>query len=148
MSAKGLRRLRAGELLALLGVALVVVSLFEPWYQGASGSLDAWDTFGPTIVLLLAALCSALAMILSALTERSTALPVSSAVWTVLLGLIAVIAMIVRVLERPDGARYTCLGVWLALAGTIAILAGAWQVIRDERTSLYPQQAIEPRPRP
>jgi hypothetical protein len=144
----GLGRLRAGELLALLGVALVVVSLLEPWYQGLLGTLDPWNTFGPTIVLLLAALCSALAMIASAVTERSTALPVSTAVWTVLLGLLAVTAMIVRVLERPDHAQYTCIGVWLALAGSLAILAGAWLVIRDERPSSYEKVLIEPRPRP
>ncbi len=148
MSRSGLRRLRAGELLALLGVALVVVSLLEPWYQGLLGTLDPWNTFGPTIVLLLAALCSALAMIASAVTERSPALPVSSAVWTVLLGLFAAIAMIVRVLERPDHAQYTCIGVWLALAGALAILAGAWLVIRDERPSVYEKVLIEPRPRP
>jgi hypothetical protein len=148
VSRSGLRRLRAGELLALLGVVLTVISLFEPWYEGLLGTLDPWNTFGPTIVLLLAALCSAIAMIASAVTERSTALPVSTAVWTVLLGLFAVVAMVVRVLERPDHAQYTCVGLWLALAGAIAILLGAWLVIRDERTSMYEELVIEPRPRP
>jgi uncharacterized membrane protein HdeD (DUF308 family) len=148
MSRTGIRRLRAGEWVALLGAALVVVSLLEPWYEGVLGQLDAWNTFGPAIVLLLAALCAALAMVISALTERTTALPIASAVWTVLLGLIAVLAMVVRVLERPDHARYTCLGVWLALAGAIAILAGAWLVIDDERPSMYEEMRIEPRPRP
>jgi hypothetical protein len=148
MRRKGLARLRAGEWLALLGAALVIVSLFEPWYEGLLGRLDPWNTFGPAIVLLLAALCGALAVVLSALTERTTALPVASAVWTVLLGLLAVIAMVARVLERPEHARYTCVGVWLALAGAIAILAGAWLVIDDERPSSYQRVKIEPRPRP
>lgn len=148
MKRKGLGRLRAGEWLALIGAVLVVVSLFEPWYEGLLGSLDAWNTFGPTIVLLLAALCAALAMILSALTERTTALPIATAVWTVALSLLAVIAMVVRVLERPEHARYTCVGVWLALAGAVAILAGSWLVIDDERPSSYERLKIEPRPRP
>ncbi len=143
-----LRQLRLGELLALAGAVLVIVSLFERWYEAPVGNLDAWDTFGPGVVLLLAAVCAALAMVLSALTERSTALPVSIAVWTVLLGLLAVIAAIVRVLERPQHATHVCIGAWLALAGAVLILAGAWQALRDERPSLYKPARPEPRPRP
>jgi hypothetical protein len=142
------RRVRLGELLALLGAACVIVSLLEPWYEGALGRLDAWDTFGPAVVLLMAAACAALALVLSNLAERSPGLPVSLAVWGVLLGLIAVIAAVVRVLERPDHATSLCAGAWLALAGAVAILAGAWESVRDERTSLYEPASPEPRPRP
>jgi hypothetical protein len=143
-----LKRLRLGELLALAGAICVIVSLFERWYEGPTGTLDAWDTFGPGVVLLLAATAGALAMVASALTERSTALPVSTAVWCVLLGLLAVIAAVVRVLERPDHASEVCIGAWLALAGSVAILAGAWQSLRDERPSLYRPAEPPVRPRP
>ena len=143
-----LKRLRLGELLALAGAICVIVSLFERWYEGPAGRLDVWNTFGPGVVLLLAAVSAALAMVVSALTERSAALPVSTAVWCVSLGLIAVIAAVVRVLERPDHASSVCIGAWLALAGAVAILAGAWQALRDERPSLYEPARPEPRPRP
>jgi drug/metabolite transporter (DMT)-like permease len=143
-----LRQFRAGEALVSLGAVAMVVSLFERWYEAPIGNLDAWDTFGPAVVLLLAALCAALAMVVSALTERSTALPVSTAVWTVLLGLVGTIAAVVRVLERPDHATMVCLGAWLALAGAALILLGAWLTLRDERPSLYPPTQPEPRPRP
>jgi hypothetical protein len=143
-----LKRLRLGELLALVGAICVIVSLFVRSYETPLGNLDAWRTFGPGVVLLLAAVSAALAVVVSALTERSTALPVSSAVWCVLLGLIAVVAALARALERPDHASAVCFGVWLALAGAIAILAGAWQVLRDERPSLYTPSRPEPRPRP
>jgi drug/metabolite transporter (DMT)-like permease len=142
------RQLRAGETLALAGAILVIVSLFVRSYQAPSGNLTAWNTFGPGVALLLAAACAALAMVISALTERSTALPVSIAVWTVLLGLIGVIAALIRALERPDHASMACVGVWLALAGAVAILLGAWLALRDERTSLYTPATPEPRPRP
>jgi drug/metabolite transporter (DMT)-like permease len=142
------KRLRFGELLALVGAICVIVSLFERWYEAPVGNLDAWDTFGPAVVLLLAAVCAALAMVVSALTERSPELPVSTAVWCVLLGLIAVIAAVVRVLERPDHATEVCFGAWLALAGAVLILVGAWQALRDERPSLYKPAQPEPRPRP
>jgi uncharacterized membrane protein HdeD (DUF308 family) len=143
-----LKQLRFGELLALAGAICLIVSLFVRSYEGPAGSLDAWNTFGAGVALELAAVCAALAMVISALTERSPALPVSTAVWCVLLGLIAVVAALVRALERPDHATEVCLGAWLALAGAVAILAGAWLALRDERPSLYEPARPEPRPRP
>jgi hypothetical protein len=144
-----LRRLRVGELLVLAGVVLLVVSLFEPWYEGAvSGQLDAWDTFGAAMVLVLACLCAGLAMVVSALGERDAALPVSAAVWSVLLGVIGVVAAVVRVLERPDHASSLCIGAWLALAGTTAVLVGSWLAVRDERPNLYTPSHPAARPRP
>jgi hypothetical protein len=140
-----LQRLRTGELLALAGAICLVVAFTRPWYESPTGLLDAWDTFGPAVALLLAATCAALALVVSTVTERSTALPVSTAVWSVLLGLIAVVAAVVRVLERPDHATSLCAGAWLALAGAVAILAGAWQSLRDERPSLYEPATPEPR---
>ncbi len=143
-----LRQLRVGETLALMGAIAVIVSLFVRDYYGPAGYLDAWSTFGPGVVLLLAAVCAALAMVLAAITERSPALPVSTAVWCVLLGFVAVIAALVRALERPDHATEVCFGAWLALAGAVAILVGAWLALRDERPSLYKPAQPEPRPRP
>ncbi len=143
-----LRQIRSGELLALAGAACLVISLLEPWYSSPIGNLDAWDTFGPAMALLLACLCAALALVISAVSERSTALPVSSAVWCVLLGLVGLIAAIVRMLERPDHASSLCAGAWLGLAGAALILLGAWLVLRDERPSLYSPVHPEPRPRP
>jgi hypothetical protein len=143
-----LRRMRLGEALALVGAILVIVSTFVASYEGPEGTLDAWDTFGGAVILELAAVSAALAMVFSALTERSTALPVSTGVWCVPLGLIGTIAALVRVFERPDGASMTCIGVWLALAGTLAILLGAWRSIGDERPSLYQPARPKPRPRP
>jgi uncharacterized membrane protein len=144
-----LRRMRLGELVALLGATLVIVSLLLPWYGGSTlGTLSAWDTFGAGLVLLIAAACAALAVVASALTERSTALPVSAAVWSVVVGLIGGIAALVRVLERPDHATSLCAGAWLALAGAIAIPLGAWLVLRDEHAPLYGRADPPPRPGP
>ncbi len=140
-----LRRLRLGELLATAGTVCLVVSLTLPWYENAEGKLDAWSTFGPAVVLLILAAIAALALLLATITERTPALPVAAAVWSVLFGLIAVIAAIVRVLERPDHATMLCAGAWLALVGAMAILLGSWQSIRDERTSRYEPATPETR---
>jgi hypothetical protein len=141
--------MRVGETLALLGAVLVLISLLLPWYEaGILGNLSAWDTFGPAVALLIAAAFAALAMVASALTERSTALPVAIGVWTVAVGLIGAVAAIVRVLERPDHATGLCAGPWLALAGALAIPLGAWLALRDEHASLYKPLSPPPRPRP
>jgi drug/metabolite transporter (DMT)-like permease len=141
-----LRRLRAGELLALAGAVCVIVSLTRPWYENGFATLSAWDTFGPAVALLMAAVAAALALVMATITERSTALPVSAAVWSTLFGIAAVIAAIVRVLERPDHSTSVCGGAWLALAGSVLMLAGSWQSMRDERTSRY--EPAEPPPLP
>jgi hypothetical protein len=143
-----LTRLRSGELVALVGAILVIVALTRRWYENAGVSLSAWATFGPAVALIMIAALGALALVLTTITERSTAFPVAAAVWSVLFGLIGVIAAIVRVLERPDGATSLCAGAWLALAGTILIFAGSWQSMRDERTGLYPPARPEPRKPP
>jgi hypothetical protein len=150
---KRLARVRLGELLAFAGAICVIVALTQPWYGGANpahganaaGQLDAWSSFGPTIVLLIIACALALLLLLSTIFERSTALPVAAAVWSTLFGLIAAIAAIVRVLERPDGAGSLQAGAWLGLAGAILILLGSWQSMRDERTELYAPADVERR---
>jgi uncharacterized membrane protein HdeD (DUF308 family) len=143
-----LKRARAGELLALAGAVLVIVSLLRRWYESPSGTLDAWSTFGPAVVLLILAAFAAVVLFVGTITERSTALPVAAAVWCFLLGLIAVVAAVVRLLERPDHATSLCAGAWLAFAGALAILLGAWQCMRDEHTSLYEPATPPPRPPP
>jgi hypothetical protein len=140
-----MRRLRSGELLALLGAGLVIASLLVNWYETPSGNLDAWDTFGPAVALLILAALAALALVVTALTERSTALPVATMVWTVPIAFAGVVAAVVRVLERPQHATGLCAGAWLALAGAVVILAGAWQTMRDEHGPLYDPAEPEPR---
>ena len=143
-------KLRTGELTALAGIGCLLASMFLFWYETPTGNLDLWDSFGPAAALMLAALSAALAMVVAALMERDSAvaLPVSTAVWTVLLGFAGAIAAIVRVLERPQHASGLCGGAWLGLAGALLILLGAWLTLRDERPGRYSPARPEPRPRP
>ena len=138
-------RLRAGELLALAGVACVVASLLTALVRRRrSGTLDAWDTFGAgDRLLLLAALARRWRWSSRALTERSPALPVADrGVDACSLGRSPVDRRAVRLLERPDHATSLCVGAWLALAGAAAILLGAWQSSRDEHGPVYPPRRV------
>jgi uncharacterized integral membrane protein len=143
-----LARARAGEWVALAGAACVIVSLFVRNYERPPATLDAWRTFGPGVVLLLLAAVAGVALFVTVVAERSTAIPVAVEVMTVPFAFAAVIAAIVRALERPDGASAVCFGAWLALAGAVLVLAGAWQAMRDEHGRLYPPATPTPRPRP
>jgi hypothetical protein len=142
-----LRRLRWGELTALAGAVSLIVAFTLPWYSGPSGNLTAWDTFGAAIVLLLIATALALALAVANLTERSPALPVALAIWSILFGFVASVAALVRLFDRP-AATSLCAGAWLVLAGALLVLVGSWLSIRDERTSLYRPVDVPPRPAP
>jgi Na+-transporting NADH:ubiquinone oxidoreductase subunit NqrE len=138
-------RMRLGELAVLIGAICVIVALGMRWYEAPSGNLSAWDTFGSAVVLLMLAVLAGLALVLTTVTERSTALPVAAAVWSTFFGVIGVIAALVRLIERPDNASALCAGAWLAFVGTLLIAGGSWQSMRDERTSRYPPAGPEPR---
>lgn len=138
-------RMRLGELAVLAGAVCVIVALSMSWYQAPSGNLSAWETFGPAVVLLMLAALAGLALVLTTVTERSTALPVAAAVWGTFFGIVGVIAALVRLLERPQNASALCAGAWLAFVGAVLIAGGSWQSMRDERTSRYPPATPEPR---
>ena len=97
-------------------------------------------------MLLIAAAAAALGLVVSTITERSTALPVAAAVWSTLFGIVAVIAAIVRVLERPEHATPCAPAPGWRSPGAILMLVGSWQSLRDERSSLY--EPAEPPPLP
>jgi hypothetical protein len=141
-------RLRAGELLALIGAVCVIVALFLRNYENAAGRLTGFDTFGPAVVIMLLAAIAALALVATTVGERSSALPIAAAVWTTVFAIAGVLAAVVRVLERPHHATEVCAGSWLALGGAVAILTGAWLSMRDERTSLYDEASPEARKPP
>jgi hypothetical protein len=143
-----LSRIRLGELAVLLGCVCVIAALALRWYETPEGNLSAWATFGPAVVLLMLAALAGLALVLTTLTERSTAFPVAAAVWSTFFGILGVVAAAVRLLERPDHATRLCPGAWLAFAGALLILAGSWQSMRDERTSRYPPSSPQPRDLP
>lgn len=143
-----LRQLRIGELAALLGAGAIIAATFVRSYEAPTGQIDDWQSFGAAVALVLAAAAAALAMVVAAVTERSSALPISLAVWAFVLGLAGLGGAIARLLERPEGATRLCAGGWIALGGALLVLGGAFETMRDERTSLYPPARPRPRPRP
>ena len=134
-----LRRLRAGEWLALAGGVALIVSLFLPWYEGATGYQAL------TVVDVLLTLLALLALSLSVLqaTRDSPALPVGAAVLTASFGILGVMLVLFRLIDDPFTGSSLALGAWIGLAAAVAIEAAGWLSLDNEYVTGLPPD-IEP----
>ncbi len=125
------RKIDAGEVLAALGGALVLVALSLSWFDGSSG----WEAFESVDLVLaglaLVAVAAAVASIAGSPSGPSPrALP-----WV---GTLLLVVVAVQLIEPPplfaggDPRRET--GAWLALAGAALVLLGA--ILRLARISV------------
>jgi hypothetical protein len=139
----GLRRVRVGEWLAGAGGVLMIVSLLQPWYAGASGyeALSVID-----IVLTLIALLALSLPVLQA-TRESPALPVGAGVLSAAFGIPGVLLVLFRLIDDPFSGAQVRAGAWLGLAAALAIEVGAWRSIAGEYVEGLPPD-LEPELRP
>jgi hypothetical protein len=140
--------MRRGEPLAGLGGALLLVSLFAPWYgPGEDGGGTAWEAFSVIDVLLALLALLAIAVPLVSLATRGPAKSIGTAVLASALGWIAVLLVVFRLLDNPGPLRF---GAWLALAGSILAWVGSWLSMRDESTpgEVAPELPRRPAPAP
>lgn len=140
-----LRRLRAGEWLALAGAVLLVVSLFTTWYDDVSGfeALSVIDV----LLVLVAAVAVALAILQA--TQTGPALAVAFGVLTVTTGVVGVLLVLFRLIDAPGELGGPATGAWLGLVGAVALTAGGWMSIANEHVGhLPPGPEPERRPAP
>ncbi|MTD43386.1 hypothetical protein GKE82_03470 [Conexibacter sp. W3-3-2] len=169
-----LNRIRVGEALALIGAAVVVVSLFLDWVEVAGAadyvlrgygavvssigaSASGFDIAGWALIALLL-LVAALALTLVVLTVavEPVGLTMASAVATAFFGiLVSVLTLLRLALFQPDAGlgdeNVTLqLGAYLSLLGVVLCAAGGWITMKDERQSAPYSAApdLEPRPAP
>ena len=159
-----LRRLRAGEWLALAGALGLLATLFFDWFgfaPAARGNGDVaksgWASLGWALdVLLVLAILGALATALTTALRQTPAWSVGSGVLTAPIGLIAFTALALRVvLFQPDlgaGLPNELVDVraaaYLGLVFCALIPVGAWIVLDDERTGAAESAYTPPPPRP
>jgi hypothetical protein len=122
-----LARLRRGELLAGAGaVALIVLMAVVDWYGGRTG----WQVLISARWLALVTVVAALVLVVSQVTLRPPALPVTMSVIVTVLGLLNVLWLLYRVVISP--AAHQRVGSWLGLISACAIVVGAFLSMRQE----------------
>jgi hypothetical protein len=139
-----LRRLRAGEWLALAAGVTMIVSLFMPWYGEDSGFAAM------SVIDILLALVAAVGIALAVLqaTRTSPTLPVSFGVLTVVVGALGTLLTLFRLIDAP-GAEGVSWGAWLGFVAVVALTTGGWLSLANEHVKhLPPGPEPELRPAP
>ena len=113
-----------GRLLAGLGGAILVLSLFLGWSEGAGGSQDGWEAASIwDVFLLITGICG----IAAALTGGRFGFfrpDLSFNGMTDIFGVMASVLLIWFIVDVPPGASRE-LGVYLALLGAFLVATGA-----------------------
>ena len=126
-----LRRLRAGEWITSLAGLVLLVSLFLPWYDGASG----WEALSVIDILVALVALVAIGMVPLTASQEVPAIPLAIQALLAIAAKVALILVIIRVISPAGGADDREAGLWAALASTAVVLIGAWVAMRDERLS-------------
>lgn len=130
-----LRRLRAGEWVAALSGALLLVSLFLPWYGAGAEDASGWEAFAVVDVALALVAAFGVSLLVVTASQRVPAVPVALSAIVTIVGMIGVVLVLVRLADLPGGFDGRELGVWLGLLAAIGIVAGSALAMRDERLS-------------
>jgi hypothetical protein len=130
-----LRRLRAGEWIAAVSGAVLLVSLFLPWYEAGEANASAWEALGAIDIALALLAAFGVALLPITASQRVPAVPIAFSALVSLAGLIGTILVLVRVADLPDGADGRGWALWLGLAAALGLTAGGGVSMRDERLS-------------
>jgi hypothetical protein len=140
-------RLTRGELIAGVGAAVLLLSLFLPWYGvsvdiagvSLSESGNGWEVLGFIDILLFLIAVAAIAIVTA---RAAGALPddVPAPVLLLALGALALLLVLYRIIDIPaDGAvppevdLSRKLGIFIALVGAAAAAYGGWRTNADLR---------------
>jgi len=142
-----LRRLRAGEWIAVAGGIALIASLLLPWYDAPTGPLTGYEAL--TIIDVLLTLIALLALALGVLqaTQDTPAKPVAFGVLSVIFGALAVLLVLFRLIDSPAAGLEVRAGAWLGLVAALAITVGGWRSLAAEYVRGLPPD-IEPELRP
>jgi peptidoglycan/LPS O-acetylase OafA/YrhL len=124
------QRLDLGSILAALGAALLLVSLFVDWFDpGGSG----WQVFEALDLVLAGIAAGALAAVAAGL---GTA-PEDRAWWVPVLAAVGLAVVAVQLVDPPPAARGAdrVEGAWLALGGALLLAVGA--LLQRARISVF-----------
>lgn len=119
-----LRKLTFGEVLAGLAAAVLIVSLFGPWFDGES----AFGAFTVVLVLLVVVALLGVALLVTTAFERSQAYPVAAEVFGFAFAGVTTLVLLVELLVRGDRGW----GAWVGFAAVVGVAAGCWRAMRAD----------------
>ena len=143
-------RLRGGELLAGVGAAVLLVSLFLDWVGpvGESG----WSSLGwLTLAVAVAAILAGAWLVFVTATARPVTQVVAAGVTAAVVEPVALIVLAVRTaIAQPgvDAATSVEAAGYVGLAAAAVLAVGVWWSLADERTDAPESAYVPPAPRP
>jgi hypothetical protein len=137
---------RVGEIVAGAGGALLLISLFLPWFRATGtgrGTADevAFEAFAVLDLLLVALALAGLGLLLAEMVTPTPAIPVAWAALTGLLGLVGTLWVLVTVLS-PPAAGLEPLFALLGLVAAAGVTVGAFLSMRDEGFGVRPKPGL------
>lgn len=147
-----LKRLKRGELLALVGGIVLFIGMFLDWYSvgggggtvkgpfgeiqvpGFEASATGWDESFIWVLLLVVVAVLAVGLGVLTAASRTVALPVAASALTAGGGIVGVVVVVINMLTGHKGLDLD-IGIFVALAGTIVIALGGWMSMQEEGTS-------------
>jgi uncharacterized membrane protein HdeD (DUF308 family) len=115
-------KLTVGEVVAGAAGAVLVVSLFGPWFDGES----AWRALTVVLALLLIAAALGIVLFVATLYQRSQAYPVAAEVFAFAFAALTVVVLLFEVGLRAQPGW----AAWIGLAAVLAVAAGSWAAMR------------------
>ena len=120
-------RIRSSELAAGAGGALLLASLFLPWF----GDRSAWQSLAVADIVLCLAAAVAIWLPFAAAASEKTDVPIVVSALTALGGLVGLLVVCFRLLD-PVGDAGRDFGLYLALAASLLVAAGGWRAMAAE----------------
>jgi hypothetical protein len=132
-----MRAVRPADVLTGAAGTALLVSMFLPWYapRGRTETVNAWQAFAVTDLLLALVAVLALALAASQVAARGPALPVALAVITTAVAIGGMLVLVFRLVDQPGPNDLIELraGAYAGLAAVLLTAVGAWAALSDER---------------
>ena len=116
-----LRRVRAWDWLTGLAGAVLLVSLFLPWYGAAGVTASGWESFTVVDVIIATTALLGIGLPVVAATQRTSAVPQAWTAFVITLALVSLVIAVVRLLNPPADGLSREVGVWLAAVSSLAL---------------------------
>src|SRR5215217_417904 len=115
------RRVRVWEWLTALAGAVLLASLFLPWYGDGDETATGWQSLTVVDVVLAVAALAAVALPIVAATQRTPAVPQSWTALVMLVGVVAALLAVFRLLNVPGDGLGREAGVWIGTAAMLVL---------------------------